>query len=354
MRAPGAARPSPPPRRALGGRSGRRCSARRSWCSCCSATRGSSATRAVARPASCSPSRPAPRAALRALGVHDAASALDPNARTIEDPDLPVWFAGVTSLGDAERRAGKALWEWWLDALRFDPDSAGRAHIRQLLKHPTTIEKFEALFAALGPDERGVLDADAVVRFSAGISGTARVLLEHKEYANKEYARGRRANTQAADASDSSVIELPAATPAEHDFLLRNHDLLFPPRHPLDRDAFLSLAKLVFVRRIVKALVSRRGLRAVQRGMRAPLVVDIAVADVRRCARGTRTKKTTTTVTVRGGRVRRRRGSCSGYTPSRRARRRGRTGTGWGRYRRDSRLGAAGRSRGRALVVLSF
>ena len=109
---------------------------------------------------------------------------------------------------------------------------------------------------------------------SAGISGTARVLLEHKEYVNKEYTRGRRANTKAADASDSSVIELPAATPAEHDFLLRNHDLLFPPRHPLDRDAFLSLAKLVFVRRIVKALVSRRGLRAVQRGMRAPLVVD--------------------------------------------------------------------------------
>ncbi len=288
MRAPGAARPpSRPPRRALG------------W-AVWAAVLGSPLVvlvllrharlirdaRGRATRFLLSLALPLLRAALRALGVHDAASALDPNARTIEDPDLPVWFAGVTSLGDAERRAGKALWEWWLDALRFDPDSAGRAHIRQLLKHPTTIEKFEALFAALGPDERGVLDADAVVRFSAGISGTARVLLEHKEYVNKEYTRGRRANTKVADASDSSVIELPAATPAEHDFLLRNHDLLFPPRHPLDRDAFLSLAKLVFVRRIVKALVSRRGLRAVQRGMRAPLVVDVAVADVRRRARG--------------------------------------------------------------------
>jgi hypothetical protein len=288
MRAPGAARPpSRPPRRALG------------WAVWAAVLGSPLVVLALLRHARLirdargratrfllSLALPLLRAALRALGVHDAASALDPNARTIEDPDLPVWFAGVTSLGDAERRAGKALWEWWLDALRFDPDSAGRAHIRQLLKHPTTIEKFEALFAALGPDERGVLDADAVVRFSAGISGTARVLLEHKEYVNKEYARGRRANTKAADASDSSVIELPAATPAEHDFLLRNHDLLFPPRHPLDRDAFLSLAKLVFVRRIVKALVSRRGLRAVQRGMRAPLVVDVAVADVRRRARG--------------------------------------------------------------------
>ena len=37
-----------------------------------------------------------------------------------------MWLAGVSSLVAAERRAGKALWEWWLDALSFRADSAGR------------------------------------------------------------------------------------------------------------------------------------------------------------------------------------------------------------------------------------
>ena len=44
--------------------------------------------------------------------------------------DLPVWLAGVSSLEAAEKRAGKELWEWWLDALHFRSDSAGGASSR--------------------------------------------------------------------------------------------------------------------------------------------------------------------------------------------------------------------------------
>ena len=122
------------------------------------------------------------RAAARALGVLPSADA-DPNARVVEDPDLPVWLAGVSSLVAAERRAKKQLWEWWLDALRFSPDSPGRAHIRQLLLHPETARKLEALFDALDIETRGTLDKDALVRFSAGIRGTVRVLLDRERAA---------------------------------------------------------------------------------------------------------------------------------------------------------------------------
>lgn len=51
-----------------------------------------------------------------------------------------MWLAGVSSLAAAEKRAGKELWEWWLDALSFRSDSAGRLHIRQMLKHPSMQE----------------------------------------------------------------------------------------------------------------------------------------------------------------------------------------------------------------------
>ena len=39
------------------------------------------------------------------------------------------------------------------------------------------------------------------------------------------------------------------------------------------------MAKLVLVRRIVKALVKRHGLQTVRAGMRAPVVVDLSVVD---------------------------------------------------------------------------
>ena len=73
------------------------------------------------------------------------------------------------------------------------------------------------------------------------------------------------------------------ATAAEHDFLVNNFPILFPPEHPLDFRAFQSLAKLVLVRRIVKALVTHHGLYRVQRGMRAPIVVDLTVREMSWC-----------------------------------------------------------------------
>ena len=125
-----------------------------------------------------------------------------------------MWLAGVSSLEGAERRAGKELWEWWLDALSFRPDSAGRLHIRQTLKHPDVQRKIEALFEALDVESRAHLDADAVVRFSEGIQGTVRVLLDQRE--------------------PRCVITIPPATAAEHDFLVMNFPILFPPEPPLD------------------------------------------------------------------------------------------------------------------------
>ena len=212
------------------------------------------------------------RAAARALGVLPSVDA-DPNARVVEDPDLPVWLAGVSSLVAAERRAKKSLWEWWLDALHFSPDSPGRAHIRQLLLHPETARKLEALFDALDTEHRGALDKDALVRFSAGIRGTVRVLLD------REQSRADSSSAGHVSSKNHASIELEQATARESRFLIDNFDLLFPNEHPLDFSAFLSMAKLVLVRRIVKALVKRHGLQNVRAGMRAPVVVDLSVVD---------------------------------------------------------------------------
>jgi hypothetical protein len=188
-----------------------------------------------------------------------------------------VWLAGVSSLVAAEERAGKELWEWWLDALSFRSDSAGRLHIRQLLRHPDTSDKFRNLFEYLDARGEGALDAESIVRFSAGIQGTVRVLLDKDRHARRDAAAARAAPP--ATATANGKIDIPPATPAEHDFLVQNFDFLFPPEHSLDLTAFLSLAKLILVRRIVKALVRHHGLHAVRRGMRAPIVVDVVVCD---------------------------------------------------------------------------
>ena len=86
-----------------------------------------------------------------------------------------MWLAGVSSLAAAEKRAGKELWEWWLDALSFRSDSAGRLHIRQMLKHPSMQMKMRSLFDGLDVQRTGALDADAVVRFSVGVGHGPRV-----------------------------------------------------------------------------------------------------------------------------------------------------------------------------------
>ena len=190
-----------------------------------------------------------------------------------------MWLAGVSSLIAAEERAGKELWEWWLDALSFRADSAGRLHIRQLLRHPDTSAKFRNLFEYLDARGEGALDAESVVRFSAGIQGTVRVLLDKDRHARRDATAAPDAPRASSPANANAKIDIPPATPAEHDFLVQNFDVLFPPEHPLDLTAFLSLAKLILVRRIVKALVRRHGLHAVRRGMRAPIVVDVVVRD---------------------------------------------------------------------------
>ena len=169
---------------------------------------------------------------------------------------------------EAEKRAGKELWEWWLDALKFRSDSAGRLHIRQMLAHPNMTPRLRSLFNALDLHRRGALDSAAIVRFSAGIQGTVRVLLEHRPGLADHEVGGRGGGGGGGGGPQHhhrSGIDIPPASQAEHDFLVRHLDLLFPPEAPLDLPAFLSLAKLVLVRRIVKALVRHHGLHSVQR-----------------------------------------------------------------------------------------
>ena len=170
-----------------------------------------------------------------------------------------MWLAGVSSLAAAEKRAGKELWEWWLDALHFKSDSAGRLHIIQILQQPALQSKLRSLFDGLDIHGKGILDAAAIVRFSVGVRGTVRVLLHRDSMVRHSRPRHQ---------PQPSVIKIPVSTPAEHDFLVKHFDVLFPPEHPLDLPAFLSLAKLVLVRRIVKALVKHHGLHRVQQGMR--------------------------------------------------------------------------------------
>ena len=54
-------------------------------------------------------------------------------------------------------------------------------------------------------------------------------------------------------ARDDKAVDIRPATESEHAFLRDNFDLLFPPSDPLDRSTFHALAKLVLVRRIIKA-----------------------------------------------------------------------------------------------------
>ena len=126
-----------------------------------------------------------------------------------------MWLAGVSSLAEAEKRAGKELWEWWLDALSFRSDSAGRLHIRQMLKHPSMQSKMRSLFDGLDVRRAGALDAAAVVRFSDGIQGTVRVLLDRDN-------RGGHAPHPHSHSRQSATIDIPASTPAEHDFMARH------------------------------------------------------------------------------------------------------------------------------------
>ena len=193
------------------------------------------------------------------------------------DPSLPIYVVGATSSRALERKLGKELWLWFIDALGVSKASAGRAHISQLLSHPDTKRSIDEMFDELarryptnnrrkgdddGDGDGGqsssspTLSAEGLVAFSDGIRGSIRGILENH----------RRA------------VEIGSASESEHAFLRDNFELLFPEEDPLDREAFHALAKLIMVRRIIKALVRDfGGLTAIQRGLSQPLVVDVVV-----------------------------------------------------------------------------
>lgn len=186
------------------------------------------------------------------------------------DPSLPIYVVGATSCKQLERRLGKELWEWFVDALSVSPTSPGRARLAAVLSDARTTTQLDETFDELAKryprereedgaddDDGGVsLSAAALLKFSDGITGSIRPVL----------------------APHDSAVEIQPASESEHAFLLDNFDLLFPPSDPLDRPTWHALAKLIFVRRIIKALVADfGGLVAVQRGLAEPLVVDVRV-----------------------------------------------------------------------------
>ena len=188
----------------------------------------------------------------------------DADADAYVDPSLPIYVVGATSCRALERKLGKELWLWFIDALGVSKSSAGRAHIAQLLSHPDTKRSLDETFDELArryPTSSSSLttatvSAEGLVAFSDGIHGSIRGILENH----------RRA------------VEIGSASESEHAFLRDNFELLFPEEDPLDREAFHALAKLIMVRRIIKALVRDfGGLTAIQRGLSQPLVVDVVV-----------------------------------------------------------------------------
>jgi hypothetical protein len=188
----------------------------------------------------------------------------DADADAYVDPSLPIYVVGATSCRALERKLGKELWLWFIDALGVSKSSAGRAHIAQLLSHPDTKRSLDETFDELArryPTSSSSLttatvSAEGLVAFSDGIRGSIRGILENH----------RRA------------VEIGSASESEHAFLRDNFELLFPEEDPLDREAFHALAKLIMVRRIIKALVRDfGGLTAIQRGLSQPLVVDVVV-----------------------------------------------------------------------------
>ena len=71
--------------------------------------------------------------------------------------------------------------------------------------------------------------------------------------------------------------EIPRASGDEREFLRKHFEVLFPKEAPLNRETFHALAKLILVRRILKALARDLGLVALRSGLSAPLVVDVKV-----------------------------------------------------------------------------
>lgn len=145
-----------------------------------------------------------------------------------------------------------ASWEDFMGGLGLPPESAIRDHIRQLFSKPKLTEQLEELFEVLaGGDDR--LQQSHVQRFSNGIRGTMRVMLQSKRFPFLD------------------------ATQEDGQWLAERFDEVFPPERPLNRHVFPSLAKLVLLRRVVRTLMESVGLEQLQEGMTQPLVVDIRV-----------------------------------------------------------------------------
>jgi len=192
------------------------------------------------------------------------------------DPELPVYVAGCESCAKLEKRLGKPLWAWFVDALGVSKTSPGRAHIANVLTRDETTKAldgmFDALYARFPASREGglarddvdvdvdvedsrsrALGTDGVLAFSAGVQGTIREVMSHVG------------------------SEIPRASGDEREFLRKHFEVLFPKEAPLNRETFHALAKLILVRRILKALARDLGLVALRSGLSAPLVVDVKV-----------------------------------------------------------------------------
>ena len=183
------------------------------------------------------------------------------------DPELPVYVAGCESCANLEKRLGKPLWAWFVDALGVSKTSAGRAHIANVLTRKETTMALDGMFDALcerfeatggeGDDERAsgerALSTSGLLAFSAGVQGTIREVMSHVG------------------------SEIPRASGDEREFLRKHYEVLFPKEAPLNRETFHAMAKLILVRRILKALARDFGLVALRSGLSAPLVVDVKV-----------------------------------------------------------------------------
>ena len=191
------------------------------------------------------------------------------------DPELPVYVAGCESCAKLEKRLGKPLWAWFVDALGVSKTSPGRAHIANVLTRDETTKAldgmFDALYARFPASREGglgradvdvdvevdsrsrALSTDGVLAFSAGVQGTIREVMSHVG------------------------SEIPCASGDEREFLRKHFEVLFPKEAPLNRETFHALAKLILVRRILKALARDLGLVALRSGLSAPLVVDVKV-----------------------------------------------------------------------------
>jgi len=183
----------------------------------------------------------------RALTGESAESA------AISDPTLPVSLEGATTWADASKRAGKDIWEWYLDSLRFDPNTPTRQHLRSVIARAEVREQLDVLFEHLCDEAGMVSEAAFTEGVSASLRGTVHVLLRREQ------------RTQL----------LPPAE-QELEWLRRRWEQLWPKG--MDREGFRECAKLVMVRRLVRTLIQKVGYEKLRSGLETPLVFDIQIA----------------------------------------------------------------------------